>query len=88
MRWILEGRWSGYHPRQERVVHRAIIKKNPERYKDLSCIRYTDGTCLYLTLREAKPRERVEVIKSYATLIEDCIRQGVSSVAELYNKDK
>ncbi len=24
MRWILEGTWSGYHPRQERVVHRAI----------------------------------------------------------------
>lgn len=82
-RYILEGEWSGYRSGQCRVVHRTVTT-NPERYKDLSSIRYTDGTTLDLTLRKCKPRERVEIRDSYGKLIEKCLSQGVDSVDALY----
>jgi len=73
MRYILEGTWSGYTSRQSRVVHREVITspKRIERLKAMHGIQYTDGTMLYTDLREAKPRERVEEIKSYSSLIRE-----------------
>ena len=81
-RFILEGEWSGYHSGQARVVHRTI-----EKHGDFPhAIRYTDGTCLYLTTRPALPRERVKEIHGYDSLIKDCVRLGVDSVTALYDE--
>jgi hypothetical protein len=85
-RYVLEGEWSGYRSSQKRVVHRVIIT-DPEKYKDLSSILYTDGTCLKLTVRKCLPRERVKEIRSYSRLIEGCVFYGVNSVKELYDKE-
>lgn len=81
-RFILEGEWSGYRSSQQRVVHR-VVTYQPEKYEHLHSITYTDGTSLFLTLRECKPRERVQEIHGYDSLISDCLHYGVSLVAQL-----
>jgi hypothetical protein len=88
-RFILEGTWSGYTSAQRHVVHRQVVTK-PARFADIikSGIRYTDGTALYLTMREAKPREKVTEIHGYDSLIADCVREQVCSVDALYNRKK
>lgn len=83
-RYVLEGEWSGYTSSQQRVVHREVVsKKTAEAANELGSIRYTDGTCLYLSARPCKPREKVQTILGYRSLINDCLMLGVSSVAEL-----
>ncbi|WP_316176278.1 hypothetical protein [Bradyrhizobium sp. SZCCHNRI1073] len=81
-RYVLEGEWSGYVSRQRRVVHREVVtdRKRVERLRQMYCIRYTDGTALLLTLREAEPRERVQEIKGYSSLIRECERETGSEV--------
>ena len=81
-RFVLEGEWTGYHSGQARVVHRTVERH--DRFP--SAIRYTDGTCLLLTVRPAKPRERVSEIHGYDSLIRECVAKGVDSVAALYAK--
>ncbi len=85
MRYVIEGEWSGYTSAQRRVCHRKLARneKHAEAVRKLRGITFTDGTWLSLRVREAKPRERVEVIDGYSSLIDDCIHHGVSSVAEL-----
>ena len=73
-RYILEGYWSGYNSGQRRVVHRQIIRKPVT----LSCIRYTDGTTLDISVRPAKKGERVKEIHGYDSLIRDAL---------MFNKD-
>jgi hypothetical protein len=88
-RWILEGEWSGYVSAQRRVVHREVIKGMDEfrTFCEMnSWIRYTDGTALVLSVRTAKPRERVEQVLGYSRLIRDCWINGVSAVADLPKK--
>lgn len=84
-RFVIEGTWSGYTSSQSRVVHRQVYsdKKLRAWAEKTSGIRYTDGTMLFLSVRDCKPRERVEEKKGYTRLINDCFRQGVSSVADL-----
>ena len=84
-RYLLEGEWSGYRSSQRRICHRAIVR-NPEPFKNLTFIRFTDGTTLDLSIRPCKPRERVSEINGYGDLIQKCIDKGVSSVDELYKK--
>lgn len=75
MRYVLEGEWTGYRSSQQRVVHREVIDaKRSERLKDLHAIRYTDGTKLLISVREAEPRERVKTVHSYSELIRDAER--------------
>jgi hypothetical protein len=76
MRYVLEGTWSGYHSVQRRVVHREVIRKPIE----LSCIQYTDGTTLQIYVREARPRERVQEINGYGSLIRQALRLNKSFV--------
>jgi len=84
-RYILEGEWSGYRSSQQRVVHRTIISEKcaKEINEKLNCIRYTDGTSLYLSTRLCKPREKVDIINGYNLLIDKCLLHGVSSVDQL-----
>lgn len=80
-RHILEGEWTGYSSSQRRVVHREVVSgKRVERLKGLHAIVYTDGTSLLLWVREAKPREKVEVINGYGPLIREAEALGKSRV--------
>lgn len=81
MRYVLEGEWTGYVPRQQRVVHREVVNaKRAEKLRGLHAIVYTDGTSLLIRVREARPRERVETINSYGTLIREAEAKGGSRV--------
>jgi len=85
-RWVLEGEWSGYRSGQRHVVHRAVVpewKAKQITKQGLTNIGYMDGTSLWLTLRPAKPREKVKEIHGYDSLIDDCLHHSVSSVADL-----
>lgn len=86
-RYIIEGEWSGYRTGQRRVVHRtvhaAIYKRLREWADKTHAIYYTDGTCLILSVRDCKPRERVHEIRGYVSLIADCARHDVCRVEDL-----
>ena len=86
-RFIIEGTWSGYTSAQSRVVHRTVhhaaFKRLRAWCEATHGIRYTDGTMLYLSVRDAKPRERVKEERGYASLIEECAHFGVDSVDAL-----
>lgn len=80
-RFILEGEWTGYTSAQRRVVHREVVSaKRAEKLKDLHAVVYTDGTSLILCVRAAEPREKVEVINSYGSLIREAEAHGGSRV--------
>ena len=83
-RFVIEGIWSGYRSSQRKVVHRAVTHL-PGRYEHLRTIRYTDGTTLDLTIRPVKPRERVQEIKGYTSLINEAaaLDKAYVTVAEL-----
>ena len=84
-RYIVEGTWTGYRAEQQRVVHRTVHKEKKFREwcEKTHAIIYTDGTSLILSVRDCKPRERVEVKDGYGKLIRDCFYAGVTSVAGL-----
>ena len=86
-RFIIEGEWSGYQSSQQRVVHRTVHKGSWKKLREWAektyAIRYTDGTSLCLTVRDCKPRERVQEIHGYDSLIRDCCYHNVSAVADL-----
>ena len=86
-RYVIEGEWSGYTSGQQRVVHRTV---HPASFKKLRAwveksraIHFTDGTSLYLRVRDCKPRERVQQIHGYDSLIASCQLHDVHSVAAL-----
>lgn len=91
-RFVIEGEWSGYTSAQQRVVHRKVYPSNRKKLRAWAekthGIRYTDGTMLYLHVRDAKPRERVQEINGYTRLIEDCFYLDVDSVAECAKRGK
>ncbi len=77
MRYILEGEWSGYVASQRHIVHREIVSsKRAMRLREMRGIRYTDGTMLILSLREAKTREQVKEIHGYDSLIREAEKAG------------
>lgn len=77
-RFVVEGEWSGYTSGQRRIVHREVLSHSREKYEAISSIVYTDGTCLVLRVRDAKPREKVEQIRGYTSLIRDVITSGLT----------
>lgn len=79
-RHVLEGEWSGYVERQRRVVHREVMTDKRFKSFKLTAIQYTDGTTLNIRVREANPRERIETINSYGSLIRECEGLGKSFV--------
>jgi hypothetical protein len=86
-RYIIEGEWTGYRSSQQRVVHRTVHdgaeKKLRAWAEKTHGISYTDGTRLILSVRDCKPRERVEQIRGYASLIRDCAHFDVCTVEAL-----
>ena len=86
-RFVVEGTWSGYTSSQSRVVHRSVHKPAERKFRawaeQAGPIQYTDGTCLFLRVRDCKPRERVEVRNSYGRLIRDCFYADVYRVEDL-----
>jgi hypothetical protein len=88
-RFVLEGTWRGYTSRQDHVCHREVCSESKAAWaNDTYCILFTDGTTLELRARPAKPREKVELKAAYTSLIDECFRKGVNSVAELSNLEK
>ena len=87
-RFVIEGEWSGYRSSQQRVVHRQVYagarKKLRAWAEATHAIYYTDGTALYLTVRDCKPREQVKELRGYTSLIEDCAFYGVNGVEALH----
>lgn len=83
---MIEGEWSGYTSQQKRIVHREYLPKSraefAEKVRAMSCIIFTDGTCLDLTVREVS-RKDLKPINGYPDLIRDCAYAGVSSVQAL-----
>ena len=86
-RYVIEGEWSGYTSKQQRIVHRTVhssaFKKLRRWAEKTYAIRYTDGTSLKISVRDTKPRERVSEVKGYSSLIQDCAHYGVDSVTAL-----
>ena len=86
-RFVIEGEWSGYSSHQRRIVHRSVHSGSAKKLRawceQAGSILYNDGTRLYLSVRDAKPRERVKVIHGYDSLIQDCAHYNVTSVSEL-----
>lgn len=86
-RFIIEGEWSGYTSSQQRVVHRTVHSTAFKRLRAWAekahAIHYTNGTALFLRVRDCKPRERVQQIHGYDSLIQDCYFYNVVSVDAL-----
>ena len=82
--YTIEGVWTGYTSAQRRVVHREHTrsKERVDAIVALGSIAYTDGTRLLLHASDGK---HGQPINGYGSLIRDCLRRGVSSVAELYS---
>ncbi len=87
MRYVLEGTWSGYRASQRQPCHLTIITERRAKQLEsagLTHIGFSDGTGLYLRVRQALPRERIYPNDNYGNLIEGCLRHGVSSVEALH----
>lgn len=89
MTWMIEGRWTGpVNPAGDytRDAHREYTysRKFAEQVRNLGSILFTDGTRLLLSVGQRTQRsKRPPEIPGYGSLIRDCIRLGVKSVAEL-----
>ena len=88
-RYILTGEWTGpsspagdFNPFQHRecvTEHRLVLWA-----KDIGRITFTDGTALILRAEPMQKGERFGApILGYKSLIRDCFRYGVDSVAAL-----
>ena len=86
-RFVIEGTWSGYTSSQSCVVHRTVHSISWKKLRAWAtathAIQFRDGTCLYLSVRDALPRERILELTAYKSLIMDCAHYGVSSVDDL-----
>ena len=90
-RYIIEGTWTGYNTSQERVCHREVYKTHRrvttspflEAIRRLHAIKFTDNTLLLLSVREAKPREKVQEIHGYTSLIRKAVQSGQTDVRNM-----
>lgn len=80
MRYIIEGTWRGYRSSQDHICHRKVYKSNRknggpfiEKLREMHSIPFSDGTALIVTVREAKPREKVQEIDGYTRFISDAV---------------
>ena len=91
-RYEITGTWSG--PRSPAgswtgFVHRETVTDSglAEFCQQIGSILYSDGTCLYLSVRKLKKGERKQKDKpGYSSLIRDCYIAGMSSVDALYKR--
>jgi hypothetical protein len=84
---VIEGTWCGYTSAQRRVVHRTVHSAGCRKLRawaeKAGAIRFTDGTCLVIAVRDCEPRERLETIHGYVKLIDDCAHFDVTCVEDL-----
>lgn len=90
MRYVIEGEWTGYVSSQARICHRTVTKLRhvAEWVRKTHSITFTDGTSLLLSVREAKPREKVKEMHQYDDLLDQCRTAGVTSVQALIDRRK
>lgn len=90
-RFVIEGEWLGHGSSKNKIFHRTVHQQTEKRLRSwassTSCITFGDGTQLLISVRDCKPHERVEEIRGYARLIQDCAHEGVSSVPELIARE-
>lgn len=79
-RYIIEGTWRGYRSSQDHVCHREIYKSNRidggdfiKTLRGMHSIPFSDGTALIVSVREAKPREKVQEKHGYTQFIKDAV---------------
>jgi len=73
MPFVVVGMWGG--PRGDKLVHQETVQDDAlrEKYDAIKCIRYTDGTVLYLTTYPLlEPPQKL----GYKDLIDSAIRKG------------
>ena len=70
-RFVVEATWSGYHSGQSHVCHRTVETLFRAGYENLHYHHFTDGTGMTITVRDAKPRERIERKNGYGSLLSD-----------------
>lgn len=82
-RHIYEGKWHGYRREQDRVVYREVLatKAQVDRRSELRTILFTDGTTLEMSMREALPREKVQPLAGYSSLVHDALNHGGTHVS-------
>lgn len=76
-RFVLEATWRGYDGRP-RVVHREALTVFRDRYAAIQSIVFTDGTLMYVTVRDATPRERLTEIHGYTAVLHGAALKGLS----------
>lgn len=82
-RFIVEGEWSGYVSSQRRVVHRTVHTLHRAAFEKIHDLRFTDGTALYITVRDAKFREKVEVKDQYSTALMGAVYKGLTGSIDI-----
>ena len=86
MRFVVECVWSGYRSSQG-PCHRTVIRKYlAAALKKVHTIGFTDNTTMSVEVRECKPREKVQEIHGYDSLLNKCWfkkKEGFISVMEL-----
>lgn len=88
MRYVIECIWSGYRASQARPCHRVVVSKaEAMRYKDVQGVRFTDGTTMYVSIRQAKPREQVEEIHGYDRLFSAIFSQKLGGWVNVNDVD-
>lgn len=78
-RFVVEAEWSGYHSGQGHVCHRTVETLFRAGYEALRSHAFGDGTYLTITVRDAKPREKVKQLTGYSTLLRDAAMQAWSA---------
>ena len=80
MRYVIEGHWRGYRVSQDHCCHREVYSTNRanggpfiETLRKIYQIPFSNGTALQIHVREAKPREKVEVKLGYREMIRDAV---------------
>ncbi len=80
MRYVIEGTWRGYRSSQDHVCHREVYKSNRAdggpflaTLCKMYSIPFSDGTALIVSVREAKPREKVIEKHGYTKFIRDAV---------------
>lgn len=68
-RFVVEAEWSGYTSGQRRVCHRTVETLFRAGYEALHSHTFGDGTYMTITVRDAKPRERVQKLNGYGVLL-------------------
>lgn len=75
-RYVITGTWSGYVPRQRKVVHRSILAPRLAKACTLQTIIFTDNTTLDINVAPVPTYQRVKPLPAYSSLIYDALKTG------------